>query len=609
MRRFRSQAGFVSAQVGMILLAISVLLAASILWMLQIRTTVDQQALSREVLQEEQRLTRVITALVRGNLSANEPRVFNNVSAASVSAFTTLDPRFPGALANVAPGFLVTGLDTPGTPGFFAAQPSFGVQSGGSPLDSLRQNFFSCPFAYVLSKRKSPSSVATMLPTRSGTVSLKLREIPITQFSLIAFEDLSADSGMTFNGTSVVLGQCVANGSSFATRLSPRAIPNVQIGATERVWEQGGFYASLLTAPTSLTDPSAVGTQQQNIARKGQPIYFDGQTATSVGVLPSAIAVATFNGVRRLVIDLQALPQTNVLIDSGGANTPSNRTSAYYIACTTPLARDRGVVIKGTSLPRLCDVVATNGAVILDGSHTGGPLMVASSAGGVYFNNAGDATWNAYLVLPAPSPFVSATSASTAVAGARQFAIGSGNVSLSTSEQGYDSISLRITPSSSSGVFQCGLGTSSLGGSVVWVEGAATTLRVGVLGTNGPAYSGTVARGSGAIEMTLSRSQNAVKLVYPGGVAYYSLNSITADRPRVETRSAFWSGSLSQLDIIASGAGSVIGAATSGNTIQLRGLLSLGTLTRFGSSAFVFTPSGTADPMESVAPRLIVLDR
>ena len=405
-----------------------------------------------------------------------------------------------------------------------------------------------------------------------------------------------------FAGPSLVLGPSIRSDATIDLRLTPQSVDLNQIGATDSVWQNAGLTASLLVPPGTLCDPNGAGVGGQNLAARGQAISFDGrELAGGDAPLPAGIAVATYRGALRVIVDLKALPQWNRLIDSAAPSTPVNQISAYHIQCTTPLARDRGVVILGTDAPRTADCITTDGALILSGQHTGGPVMAGSTFGGVWFDNTADAAWNGYLVLAAPSPWITASSASPAPAGARTLNLSVGSADLTLSEQCFDTLTLRITPTNGA-AFATGLGSSAWAQNLVWIEGDASTLRLGVFTPAGNLYSSSLPRAPGEIDLTLSRTQAALKLVYPGGGLYWPL---PAARMRIEATTLRWSGSFNLLEIWSSGAGATLGSANAG-TISLRGLLALGKISSFGAGSFVFTPAPGGDPLEAVAPRLIL---
>ncbi|MDD2765699.1 MAG: hypothetical protein PHE83_17185 [Opitutaceae bacterium] len=595
--------GFSVIIVALVIGATALVASTLIVWQLNVRAAVHRHVEAREFRQEQRRLQTAALALVRQALATNQRALFSGVTRDTLNPLLSSDPRFPNHPAGGAttPGFTLLTLDPPAPPACFSLAPAFSVPGGGSPVDGLRQTIHDAVFSYTLARRYQPADDPARLAAQTGAFHLRLREVPATQFGLIAFEELDLDSGLQFHGPSLILGPVVQTSSPIDLWITPRLVNLTQIGVSDRVWMAPALSASVMTQPGTLCDPSAAGGAQ-NLAVRGQALNFDGRSLSSGDApVPAGISVATYRGVPRVVVDLKALPQWNLLIDSGAPGDPANQISAYHIHCANPLARDRGIVILGTDAARAADQITTDGALILAGAHTGGPLLCGSTFGGAYFDNTGDVSWNAYLVLPAPSPWLSATTAAAAPARARGLVLASGAANLSLSEQAFDTITLKLTPTS--GVFTAALGSVSLTQNLAWVESDGSTLRLGVYTPAGNLYSGSVPRGAGEVDLTLSRTQSSLKLSYPGGVLYWNL---PAGRPRIETTIVRWSGGLNAVEVWSSGGGTTLGSASTG-TISLRGLLTLGKVSAFGAASFVFTPAPGGDPVETIAPRLLLL--
>jgi hypothetical protein len=619
-------AGFFSLQVALLLIVVSILLASSITWQKHIRSFADHHAMTRQMLSEKARLRSVVSAIIRNNLARNEPDVLEGIEADKINPLLTADPRFPGRVPGESdtPGFRLAAISTQGSPEFFEMHPDFRTGTGVSPLDDLRQVMHGAAIPFTMTRRLTPVDDSALLDSFPDSLSIALREIPLTQFSLVAFEalDIGNEAGLRFHGPAVVMGKSLSSGpaapSVFDIRITPQRISDDQMGLSERTWEYPGLAASLLIQPGSMLDIDSASTQQQDLARRGVPIYFDGHNLSSEASLPAGITVGLGVGqVNRVVVNLAQLPLTNTLIDSSVPDAVDNRISAYHILCTTPLARDRGVEVIGDATgTRICDVITTNGVLILEGQHTAGPLITGSSMGGVLFNNPdGDAVWDAYLVLPGPSPFVSGIGDDSAPGGPRtlRFPFDGGRVNLTAGEQAYDSVGISYDPLTSSLPFTVGFGcevsptTPELG---VWLEGDALTLRFGARMADGSAaYSDTIPRISGKLAFSFSRSQNTARVVLSDGSVFSrALSEFVADRPRVETKEAIWTGVSSNLEILTNPAGTALGTLYPGR-ISLRGLCCMGTITRYGPGTFDFAPGAEPTIREAVIPRLIMAGR
>lgn len=603
MRSCRNRRGLISVHLAVLLAGLAIALASVLLLQQQSVAAAKKHSIGRELAREQQLVRTVAIAKVREALRANDPRVFAGVTGPGVTNHLTRDARYSSRPASdpLTPGFRAVAILPPAAPPLFASTPVFSVPGVGvSPLDSLRQVRYSMPISFVLARRQRTDEPASLQSATQGALALPIREIPLTSFAMVATEGLDVDSGFDFDGPALVMGEVTRSESDFAFRLSPFPIDDSFIRSGERVWESPSLAASLLASLGDLVDPSSSAPQHQVVARKGALLQFDGHSLSGEDI-PAGISVQTYRGSARVVIDVAALPQSNVTVDAGLPADPTNLVSAFHIACTTPLGRDRGVVVVGTTTDRLADIISTNGAVTLVGSHTGGPAIVASSFGGAYFDCTGNAQWNALLILAAPSPYVSATSGA-ASGGARTFSLASGQLDLRPGDRDFDSVSLHVTPSP--GAFTVALRSAAWNQNQVWLESNGVTMRIGALTTTGAVFSGnTPLPASGQIEFTLSRSQAAVRLQTIDGVSYWDL---PADRPRVEASVAAWSGAVLRLDVLSSGGGAAIGSSAAAGTIRFRGLLLAGRLHRYGPANYVISPSSAVDRLESLAPRMVV---
>jgi hypothetical protein len=601
----RAPRGFASILVTIVIGATAVVACSLIVWQLNARVAVVRHARAREFQHEVVRLRLAVLANIRQALQTANPALFAGCNTVLLGPQLSADPRFPNSPPGGAttPGFTLSSFTLPAPPVFFVPGAPLAVPGGGSPVDGLRQNIHDVAFAYVLARRLSPADTLSQLTSQNGAFHVRLREIPITDFALVAPEALNLDAGIHFVGPSLVLGPSTRSAGALDLRLTPQQVDLTQIGASDRVWMNPGLYASLLVPPGTLCDPTAATFACQNLGARGQALSFDGRTITAGDApLPAGIAVANYQGAPRVIVDLKALPQWNCLLDSAAGNVPANELSAYHIHCTTPLARDRGVVLLGTSAARSCDLITTDGALILSGQHTGGPVLAGSSFGAVWFDNAGDTSWNAYLVLSTPEPWLTATSALSTPNGARPINLAAGEGDLALAEQCFDSVTVKVTPAS--GVaFTVGLGSTTLSQNLAWVEGDGSNVRLGVYSPGGNTYSASLPCSGGEIDLTLSRTLAMIKLSYPGGVLYWPL---PAARRRIETSALRWSGGISLLEIWSSGAGATLGSTNPG-VVSLRGLLALGRISSFGAGTFQFTPTAGGDPLEAIAPRLVVL--
>lgn len=592
------------------LAVVGVILGGIMVWQIQARQSLSAHTLAREVQREEDRLRVAIVSEMRQSLRAHENDLFSRVSTSSLNSLMTADPRFPGRTPGAAgtPGFFISSLSKTPAPAVFNPFVQFISKDTASPIERLRHVSHTSTFDYTFTRRYNPAEAATLLTAKSGQTRITTREVPVTSFALVCLEDLAFDQGFTFTGPALVMGQSIAS-PIFSYRISPFQIPDAQIAINERVLEFPAIFAGFGVTPSDLLSPQSPTPQQQSIAKKGTLFLFDGHTVSSTsGSTVPGVYTGYFMGAKRVIIDLSLLPKNNTVIDaSANAADPANQISAYHIQCTNALAQDRGIVVYGTTNPRICDIVSTNGAVTLAGAHSGGPLMIGTSLGGVYFSNTGDAFWNAVVIAPVASPYITASSASPLPSGARSINLGAGLEHFNSVELSLDTIGFDITGDHSAG-WTIGLGPTTVGAGmpndIAWVEASGSNLRFAVATPSGVQYSGFTALTSSPVRVIYSRTQRTFRSIQGGAIFEWSMPS---DRPRVEMDRVRWTGSITRLDIVPSAGGATIGAAVAGN-ITFRGLVVNGAVSRFGPATYQVTSQDSgADPLEPVAPRLVIL--
>ncbi len=341
-------------------------------------------------------------AYVRKALRSNNPDVFAELTRENLQQFASRDPR-----VGTSQGVGVVSVAAPATPRFFSQlpiEPTNAIAAHPLGASAVVENAFSVPIAL---ESTAFSQKHGMTESWNGSVS----EYPTSEACFIAAAPFDATntpypivSDLAIFPHGVVGG--AGPGFQCADIISNAQWTNGPAITATRSHINPGLECSWLVPASDLTSAQPTATfAYQSLRGLAQVVQFNGR---SIGASPTgAIYTAFANGAPRVVVDVSALPSTNVVIDpSGDMLDPNNFASIYYVDCTSALARARGIVIVGAgSANRRGDIILTNGSIELRGEQTGGPLMVGSSYGAVTFSASLPARdWRLFLCTPTAPP-------------------------------------------------------------------------------------------------------------------------------------------------------------------------------------------------------------
>lgn len=328
-----------------------------------------------------------------------------------------------------------------------------------------------------------------------------------------------------------------------------------------------GMAVSWMIDPYTL--PEASNNPQNNIGDQkyydknyggSTEVNFDGYELSTM--LPGFSVSDAYGGVKRVVIDLHSLPRDD---------------ASYYVNCTTPQAKQKGIVVIGAQgVDRQVNAVLTNGALRLEGEQTATPLIVGTSYGGVSFSNYDGITfsngstpiWNAYIVNPGRQNIQLFSSGSA----------GSGSIGLGNAGMNFDTIQIKGTTASNSGL-KVGFGTSSsLNVCFLEFNDASSRLVVykGGVETNARTFSGF--SGNIDFEMTYLRTINSIRVRVTGDSFIDVDVSLDQHLSRLETISAVWEGTITDAEINACAGGSAFykDRNMTFNSVSIRGGIMVG---------------------------------
>ncbi|MFZ5806126.1 MAG: hypothetical protein ACOY3I_02815 [Verrucomicrobiota bacterium] len=565
---WRRQKGSALIVVVGIVMIIVVVIASAIHWSANLMW--NQAGLSSRETKNLERynVDRVINAVVRRRMIENNTNFYSNLTTELNSNFTR---SIRSGWSNV--GFaLITNLNTGMPRTWFTNTASFSVDTSRNADNPLA--YFAC-YAHPTNTNDAldvryrlyywndvslatNTNYAAQLPSATNTHyytnTLYMREIPSCQLPFIAIDQMEVFknylvlnvtnntgvtpnlSGMAFFPYGVKEGTKEKNGyiSASGSVVVPQAWTNSSdcISAVSSIMERPAMGTTWMMDPYLL--PEAGATDDFNRQKyyvkaqnTGTVLQFNGQTL-DVTTIP-AIQVAFKYGAKRVVVNASALV-----------------SGQYYIECTNPLARQRGVVVvgAGASYPGASSVV-TSGALILEGTHTGGPLLLGTSYGGVVFAHSSNGpTWNAFIVNPGRPPIVLASNDTTNNPGAASVPLTAASYLLPNAGINYDTVQIKGRASSNNvRVGFSGQNTSTPDACFFQFNANGTaTPYINFQGKEIAVGSAISTGGTFDFEVTYHRSINALSLkVDTGDPQFFSLNNYLSSQ---EITRAVWNNTL-----------------------------------------------------------------
>lgn len=640
--------------VGLIMI-IAIITGASLHWIVNLAE--NQLHINKKELKaiEPSNVERIIKAAVRRNMAMNytnvldgDPSQASDDLQAVISANLTKNPRAGFEEA----GFELKTLTLPTIPSWMtdfpgstdpfpkADNPLYYLQHVPHGVDPPDANPHDFEIAYKLlfwqdtppsdpGKRAALEALMEVddavgkKETVENTVKLHIREIPSNQVEFIAVDELDAPENNFFidiNGIAFLPYGDKGGAVTFGGTISADTVVTINdwteegsLTATGKVVHPG-LAVSWMMNPYQLPEEgSSDNFGSQKYFPKSQRISFDGQQISSSQQIPSGIEVTEYpstGGMKRVVMDLSQLASVNNF----------NGTSAYYIQCTGPLARQRGVVIVGAgSLNHGPDCIFTNGALRLAGSQTDTPLIAGTNYGGIVFtsSSSNSLTWNAYLVAPTLPPEVLASSdratypdsddISGAVGSAATQDLGLYGINYNTIELSgratADGIKIGFGYSSDLGVGQPNGCYVQLNSGSAQVYAYKNQGGVGTLQAVGNPM--TIPGGSVEFEIYYSRAANALGGNIGGNPFYFSLNFLL---PRFEVTKAMWSNSVSSMTLTARSGGTVLYGEDQVQNVTLQGGMMVGRSVTGTLQQLTINPSPAKPDLFEFSDRFLIMD-
>lgn len=573
-----------------LIVVITIILAATLQW--QLSTSLNQIGLDhQETLEMEKcNVQQIVQAALRKRLLDYQPNLLDlQAFQSAVTDNLTQDPH-----QGVSGGFELSTfewLSSPSNTIFNSNSNTFSLDPSPNfshPLFHTWHIPHSAEIDYTLLFKPTSfiSSQIQNATAANGSISLHVREIPTCEVQLMSVDRFQCN---TLNMPVEIQGvACFPYGAEITSpqtggflniadlALSTPLAPGTCY-SSERTHINPLMSISWMIDPYKLTEETLGNDAfNQKYISKSQIFRFDGHQILSWtqdtpsaswpnGSWTSAIRVEKREGAKRVVIETAALLGKHKI----------------YIDCTTPLAKQRGVVIVGSqNLMHETDSIVTNGSLIFEGLQETTPLIAGSNYGGFLFtdpaNVAGSTpNWNLYLVAPIRPPFYQTITNLNAAAG--------GNASLDFPFQNYDTISL-------TGVMNISFLGQSIGfrfnnNNVLYARfmtgssnvqiyakptsGSTDTL-IGTLNTTNPLSNNV------AYTMTYHRTQNALSLKIQNDRFWIGLNSVA---PRLEFDKAFWTrpmGASATFQAVARLGGTAIYRTSSVNEVHLSGGMLVG---------------------------------
>jgi|GEM_PF-5656927 len=406
----RRDRGVIMVYVVALVTIISLITASLAQWLLQ--TSYIQQGFGDDEVQvaEVTDCQRLLNLYVRKTLLNNEGSVLDLGAMQNVLT-NQLTPRldYPDqklfALSslswstNIPPGATIN----PDAADWFDPSNTMVINTwpmGASPMC----RFWQCPHSFqldfslfgpLITTNVLNQSSTNYLPTTQGTQLIQIREVPSAQIPLMAIDKVNASSctlpldvkGTAFfpygvdmssnTGTPIIADQIVTPAMWNDT--------NSTIQANKKIFVRPYLTASWMMDPYYLTHPAGLKSayNQAYATRVGVfNIQFDGETVNILGGDPSygdpspAISVGPRTNAN--------VPVTRLIIQPA----KFDRSYQLYVDCTTPQAKQRGILIVGARDTYTCPAsIATDGAIFLEGEQRNGPLLLASHYGGIVFTD------------------------------------------------------------------------------------------------------------------------------------------------------------------------------------------------------------------------------
>ena len=573
-----------------LIVIITIILAAALQW--QLSTSLSQIGLDhQEALEMEKcNVQSIVYASLRKRLFDREPNLLDLPTLESaVSDNLTKDPH-----QGTSGGFELSSFE-------WSVAPSGSILSTASNLFKIDPSpNFTHPLFYtwhvphtaeldytLLFKPTSFTSSQTQNATAANAVlPIHVREIPTCDVQLMSVDRFQCNAlnlqvevkGVVClpYGADVVSPQASGFLNASDTALST-PLESSACYSAERVHTNAGMAISWMMDPYRLTEETLGNDPfNQKYISKSQIFRFDGHKMVSWtqddpsagwpnGSWTSALHIEKRYGAKRVVIEAAALLGKHKL----------------YIDCTTPLAKQRGVVLIGSqNLAHETDAIVTNGSLILEGEQTATPLILGSSYGGVLFTDpagisGGTPTWDLYLAAPIRPPFYQTMNNLNGASGSE--------ASLAPACQNYDTVSLTGVMNIPAGgqILGFRFGANNVlnarftqGSPVIQIyakptTGSADTL-IGTLNATNPLSNNV------AYTLTYHRTQNALTCKIQNDRFWVGLDGVA---PRLEFDKAFWThpmGASATLSAVARLGGTALYRQAPVNEIKLFGGMLVG---------------------------------
>lgn len=632
----RSELGQVMLFVTGLIAIITVVIASTIAWNLgRSLMEINENDLAMQE-SEQQNVNKIIQATIRNRLAANDPTPFDiTVIQNNLSSNNLTQAPYQGAKG----GFELSSISwqtTPSSQWLNFANNSFFTDPKPNPRNPLSY-LWHIPYTYKIDSNTSfllnplvlagstKTNVSTTLPSfrpvpnnfpNAGDLGLQVREIPSSQIQFTAVDTFqcnrvnfpivvngtalapygvnitppTAGSMIAFNNLVVPEVPPILNNSSCFSASSIKAFPSIAVS-----WMLDPYLL-----PEAGSDNNSFNQKYYGraLTSGGQPeiFKFDGQQINQFGANPwmNAISVQTRHGATRVVVDAAQLLGVNQI----------------YIDCTTPLAKQRGVVVIGSKTTQhQVDSILTNGALFLEDEQSnvaagsaGTSIIVGTSYGGIVFTGSdatvvdNDALWDAYIVCPIRPPYDQPLSASSAA----------GSSALDNSFYQCDTISI-TGATDVSGTQRIGFSwgsdahtQASNRSAYLELSSGGTSFNVVAYVNQTPVILGTFSAGGTigsdtSFTLTYSRANNSFSGQVKGANFFVSLNGLIS---RIEANQVFWESAVGASRTIKAQARSGgCGLYSQGlvNTVTLNGGIMVGQLLTGNLKQLTISPSTNPD--------------
>ncbi|MFH1067364.1 MAG: hypothetical protein V1746_05650 [bacterium] len=660
-RHSRRERGAVLIFVVGLIVVITIVMALTLNWYTNLSRT--QLRINETELKEIEphNVDKIIQAIIRQRMMTNSQNVFvssdTNLLKANLTHNTRTERQEQGfeLTTNISlpviPSWFSTSSFTQKNPAPKPTSPLFYLRhvphdlkaSDGNDMSTELRLWQNNPPTDPLEKE----AVQQYLPTITNTTKLHLREIPSSQIQLTAVDKFNAprcDMQMAIQGVALfpygITGGAPERGGSITSKYV----------VSHEDWSQGdslviagdgckylspGLAVSWMMDPYFLTQESSDNNYaSQKYYPKSEVIEFDGSDTLSPSEDPAvnrAIKVERWpndvTGMQRVVVNVGQLLNADT----------------YYIDCTTPLAKQRGVVVIGSGSNVSPPVsIVTNGALRLAGEQTASDLVVGTSYGGVVFTDGGISpsgpnnayVWRAYLCTPVRPPVVLMSSSDASAFPQQSYTIESlssavgGPATKPLPDQGlnYDTIQLSgrvnagdikvgfgwhahptLAGEPTSCYVQFSSGTGQMWGYVIDKDTPGHL----VSKSFGPSFS--IPSGNVDFELTYHRALNAMSLRFKSASASDWINrgyqALNTTPPRFEVTHAAWNAAVDSMTITARSGGSAFYGEGLSKVIVQGGVLVGSTVTGNLGGPFVIQPvSSPSDPSFSLCDRILIMD-